>query len=89
MGAFNPIFRTRIDEPKAARFYFSSKADAEAFATFFKTEATESSPPSAGGGLYRVIVPHNNDTPCEVRFDEQIAGAIELGRAHQEPNANE
>ena len=83
------IFRMRIDElcATSAKFYFSSRNEAEAFAHYHGGVADESSPACAGGGLWRVDVPYNTakvETTAKVGgadFSEAIAAAIAEGSA--------
>jgi hypothetical protein len=76
-------FYTRIDEAASARFYFSEQDDALSFARFHETTASESSPPSAGGGLWCVVLPYTDGAPQvgSIPFNEAIHGAIALGGA--------
>lgn len=88
MGKFNPQFVTRYDDHGAdsARFYFSNRSDAQAFAAFHGSEVVESSPATAGGGLWRVMVRYSTgDAPVADKVDgpiphDAVSSAISLGR---------
>ena len=80
-------FRTRIDEINAthARFYFSLFGEAEAMAELHGVKSVETSPVTAGGGLWMVAVPYSVTTeaisaPAEsLEFNAALNESIALG----------
>ena len=83
-----PVFRTRYDEigASSAKFYFNAEQDAKDFAEHHSSKVEQTSPITAGGGLWLVDVPYNTakiETMATVGgddFNASIAAAIELGR---------